>query len=108
MAKKSKLIATRLTPGAIYKLILIGFLGTHILFVLAAFIGLGIGEQPYKTTEGTPLTFEKSLIFISLYAVFGALGAFFWSGIFWIVIWPIFWLYSLWRPLTLGYIAPDE
>jgi len=101
---RSKISAKRISGGTTFKILLVGFLTFHIVSTLIAIALVVIGVLPLEATNPELTT---PLLFLVAYLIIGVLFCPVWVGFLWLSIWPGIWLYSLFRPMDLGYVPPD-
>jgi len=102
----SKIAVKRISGGTTFKVFFIGFLVFHIISTLFIAVLVLVGVVPLEATNATESV--TPLFAVIAYLLVGVLFSPIWVGALWLSIWPGVWLYSLFRPMDLGYIPPDE
>ena len=100
----SEIVVTRLSPGSIFKLLLIGMCSFQITFSLVLLSMMLLGGGSFDDIYGEPITYLASYTALAFYLLLGLLTAPFWAGIVWLIIWPCMWLYSNVRPIRIRYV----
>ncbi|MGI9327430.1 MAG: hypothetical protein ACR2PZ_19585 [Pseudomonadales bacterium] len=103
---QSQILVKRISGGTTFKLIFIGFLVFHVssTLLVAALVLLGI--LPLEATDSAETV--SPLLAVIAYLLIGMIFSPIWVGALWLSIWPGVWLYSLIRPVNLGYIPAVE
>ena len=104
----SKIAVKRISGSTMFKVLFVGFLAFHTISTLLIALFVVAGVLPLEPTTSTASESMTPLFAVIAYLLVGVLLSPIWVGALWLSIWPGVWLYSLFRPMNLGYIPPDE
>jgi hypothetical protein len=104
----AKIAVKRISGGTTFKVLFVGFLAFHTISTLFIAILVVVGVLPLEPTTSTATESLTPLFAVVAYLLVGILFSPIWVGVLWLSIWPGIWLYSLFRPMNLRYIPPDE
>lgn len=102
----SHILVKRISGGTTFKLVFIGFIVFHISSTLLVAALVLVGFLPLEATDASASV--SPLLAVIVYLLVGMIFSPIWVGALWLSVWPGVWLYSLFRPLKLGYIPTDE
>lgn len=102
----SRILVKRISGGTTFKLIFIGFVVFHISSTLLVAVLVVLGFLPLEATDATASV--SPLVAVIAYLLVGMIFSPIWVGALWLSVWPGVWLYSLFRPVNLGYLPDDE
>ena len=103
----SKIIVKRISGSTMFKVLFLGFIAFHTTSTLLIAVLVVAGVLPLDSTPPVPETMTV-LYAVGAYLLVGIVFSPIWVGALWVSIWPGVWLYSFVRPMTLGYVPPDE
>lgn len=103
---RSRITVKRVSGASIYKMLFIGSLCFHIVTTLLTIALVMSGAV--EVTESAVTDAVSPLLFLGAYLLVGVLLSPLWVGALWLSIWPGLWFYSLFWPLRLGYVSPEE
>ena len=104
----STITVKRISGGALFKVLLVGFLSFHLVSTLAVVALVLVGLLPAESTSSSVPETMTVILILGGYLLAGVLFSPIWVGILWLSIWPGVWLYSLFRSMNLGYVPADE
>jgi hypothetical protein len=105
---RSKITVKRVSGGTTFKLCFVGFLAFHTVSTLLIAALVVVGILPLEATASPETELMTPLLAVIAYLFVGLVFSPIWVSALWLSIWPGIWLYSLLRPMNLGYIPTDE